>query len=281
MINGSSVPGRGSQFCFDVPFSEFSEQVIETSPRFQVMRKAEVVEQSAPLFFGDNPPKIIVAEDNPTNQVVAQTMLTQLGLESIVVSNGQEVVELLEKNAGDLILMDCQMPLMDGLEATRILRARPIHIPIVAMTANAFGDDEKACFEAGMNDFLSKPVSIRSLREKLLAHLPQARAFSPSSLEALDATVGVEGRKKVVRAFLSTVPGFYAGLERHLAADQLEELRKLGHQFKPSSETVGGSGFGQICAALEKARTLGEARELQASATAALSSLEAELQRFA
>jgi two-component system sensor histidine kinase/response regulator len=116
--------------------------------------------------------RILVVEDNPVNQKVAQVMLRKMGLRADVVADGQEAVKTLRMIPYDLVLMDCQMPEMDGFEATRSIRqegskALNPHIPIIAMTAATMQGDRKKCIQAGMNDFIAKPVQQRELAEIL------------------------------------------------------------------------------------------------------------------
>ena len=121
--------------------------------------------------------RVLLAEDNPVNQEVAREMLTGVGLLVDVAANGREAVDMASRNTYDLVLMDMQMPEMDGLVATRLLRATTAHArtPILAMTANAFGDDRQACLDAGMDDHLAKPVNPELLYGMLGRWLP-ARA---------------------------------------------------------------------------------------------------------
>jgi len=117
-----------------------------------------------------HPAKLLLVEDNPINQKVATLMLKHLGYNADIAHNGAEAVEAVARQTYDLILMDCLMPEMDGLEATRIIRARTDYgsiVPIVAMTANAFAEDRRACLEAGMSDYLPKPVREAELAAKL------------------------------------------------------------------------------------------------------------------
>jgi signal transduction histidine kinase/DNA-binding response OmpR family regulator len=119
-----------------------------------------------PLETGTVAGKILVAEDNAVNQVVIRTMLQRSGYEVDVVASGRLAVESWESTAYDLILMDCQMADMDGYEATKEIRRREKagdHMPIVALTANVFGEDRRRCLDAGMDDFLSKPIELLKL----------------------------------------------------------------------------------------------------------------------
>jgi CheY-like chemotaxis protein len=119
---------------------------------------------SIPTLASKYPLCILLAEDNPINQQLAVIILAKMGYNPIVAANGKEVLEHLEKAPFDLILMDVQMPEMDGLEATRAIRRGEGHQPvIIAMTANATRDDREKCLDAGMNDYLSKPVDLDQL----------------------------------------------------------------------------------------------------------------------
>ena len=131
-------------------------------------------------------PIILVAEDNPVNQKVAANMIEKLGYRVNVAANGREAVESLSRIPYALVFMDCQMPEMDGFEATRMVRSqeeslcqgdnKPPHLPIIAMTANAMQEDHDRCLAAGMDDFLSKPVTSKALAAVLNRWLPHEQA---------------------------------------------------------------------------------------------------------
>ncbi|MEO8597063.1 MAG: PAS domain S-box protein [Candidatus Solibacter sp.] len=118
--------------------------------------------------------RILVVEDNPTNQKLAMAQLRRLGHLPVAVSNGAEAIEAIGKDQYDLVLMDCQMPVMDGLEATRHIRAtQQRQVPIVAVTASAMASDRERCLNGGMNDYLAKPVDLKRLAEMLDRWLPE------------------------------------------------------------------------------------------------------------
>ena len=116
--------------------------------------------------------RILLAEDNPVNQKVAKRVLTHLGYQVDIVNNGVEAINAIAEKSYDLILMDIQMPEMDGLETTRYIRKQESEsqlppIAIVAMTANATEDDQNICRDAGMSDYISKPIQIDKLKSML------------------------------------------------------------------------------------------------------------------
>jgi CheY-like chemotaxis protein len=122
--------------------------------------------------------RVLLAEDNPVNQMLACELLRSAGLEVDAVDNGQDAVDHAARGRYALILMDVQMPGLDGLQATQAIRRLPglAHVPVLAMTANAYREDRDACLAAGMNDHIAKPVVPQQLYERLLHWLRQAAA---------------------------------------------------------------------------------------------------------
>jgi CheY-like chemotaxis protein len=123
---------------------------------------------------------VLLVEDNPVNQVVVQAMLAELGATSVLAADGQEALDCLRDEPFDLVLMDVHMPRLDGLAATRALRAAEQHagrrrVPVLAMTATSEAEDGQACLEAGMDGFLAKPFGLAQLREGLARHGAGAR----------------------------------------------------------------------------------------------------------
>ena len=124
---------------------------------------------------GGPPPRVLVAEDNHTNQVVVVAMLRKLGYTAAIAQNGQEAVEICTHDEFAAVLMDCQMPKLDGYDATREIRKRESdgrHVPIIAVTAHAMTADRDACLEAGMDDYVSKPLRNGELEAALIRWLP-------------------------------------------------------------------------------------------------------------
>ena len=128
--------------------------------------------------------EVLLVEDNLVNQKVMQAMLKRLGVTCEIASNGAQAVEVLKQRSFQLVLMDCQMPVMDGLEATRILRARGYESPIIAVTANVLNEARSSCIEAGMDGFLSKPIKLGDLEAALKQHLDVADPQGPSEDDA-------------------------------------------------------------------------------------------------
>ena len=153
-----SEPGSGSEFGFSVPVAVASIEAGDVAQSEDYERK----------LIGK---KILLADDNAMNREVAIAMLEILGCEVDSAVNGEEAVQLSQKNNYDVVLMDCQMPLKDGFEATRDIRQLEASTRrrqvIIALTANALGGDKENCLQAGMDDFISKPFNYEQMDELL------------------------------------------------------------------------------------------------------------------
>lgn len=227
---------------------------------------------------------ILLAEDNGVNQKLAGAQLRRLGCEVTVVDTGRAALDATARQRFDLVLMDCQMPEMDGYEATRRIRERDAarrRLPIIAMTAHAISGDRERCLDAGMDDYLSKPVTMGALSAVLDRWLPQATAMAPEDdahddsavparLSVLDTSAWEELRDvqlpgepdllaEVTAIFLRTTPGSLQQLQEALAAGDAETVHQLAHRLKSSSATLGGRAFADRCQRIE---TAAESREL-------------------
>jgi CheY-like chemotaxis protein len=155
----------GSQFNFIIDL-----EAVET-----VSKLTTNVALSTPTAIERDATRILIVEDNVTNQMVLQAMLKKLGFSSITAENGLQALQILENNSFDLILMDCQMPEMDGFETTQQIRKTcngQASIPIIAVTANAMDGDREKCLRAGMNDYMKKPINRALLEEMLERWIP-------------------------------------------------------------------------------------------------------------
>lgn len=218
-------------------------------------------------------PRILLAEDNPVNQKVAVLMLEKLGCRIDVVGNGQEAVTALRQFPYDLVFMDCQMPEMDGFEATEAIRALPLaaaNVPIVALTANAFKDDQDRCLAIGMNDFLSKPVTspglqrmlarwVKTESEPLAVQLNSAVQSGVNdklqnirkTLEEMAGMLGAEIVPEVLALFAATADELLPSLQRAITARDFSTLERHAHRLKGTLAQIGAKDVAQIAAELE------------------------------
>jgi len=166
-IGLNSSPGTGSEFWVEIPFKRVTVPVPAT----------DHAPTTAVAVANELPGLVLIVEDNEINQIVIEEQLKFLGVQICIANNGQEALDLSDKEHFDLILMDLHMPVMDGLEATRVIRARGDDTPIIALTANAFADVYQECVEAGMNGFIPKPVELDVLQTEMAKCLGQRRTM--------------------------------------------------------------------------------------------------------
>jgi signal transduction histidine kinase/CheY-like chemotaxis protein len=180
-IGGSSEPGTGSTFWFEVGLPAAHEN---SEAQLTVLDHdtPALDERFAPHPVLDDAPIVLLAEDNPTNQIITARMLENIGYQVELVSDGRDALLATEQSDYAAVLMDCQMPEMDGYEATREIRLRDSagkHLPIIALTASTMAGDREKCLAAGMDDYISKPVSTSTLAETLDRHIPRRLLESP------------------------------------------------------------------------------------------------------
>ncbi len=282
-IGFTSEPGEGSTFWFVLPLDPASPP----GPW----------DPDARRDAGSRPGRrrrILVAEDNVINQLVIVQQLSVLGYDVQAVNNGREAVEAVERASFDLILMDCQMPELDGYEATRLIREGPEEkrqVPIVALTAHAMKEDLDRCLAVGMNDTITKPFTEEAVSRKLEHWLgtggplvPEPPGFAPECLEALDGErlaelreLGrVQGRDvlgDVMEAFESQA--YVAEIRSALAAGDWPRAEWRAHTLKGTSAILGATRLAGLCEELEHVLRTGGAE----ACTGLMEAMDQEEQR--
>lgn len=257
-IGLESAPGMGSTFWFSFPLVEaaLAEKAV-VSPVTEALRVEDA--------------RVLVVEDHPINQMLLLKLLRKLGLTEIVTAtNGTEALEALAHNVFTLVLMDCQMPELDGYETTRRIRTREAseggHLPIIAMTANAMVGDREKCLKTGMDDYLSKPIDLAGLRQtlsrwlrvqqvqKVVSALQEAIDEQPIDMEHLrHFTDGDRTEEQVLFAiFLERAEETLMQLEEALAHGITDMWRKQAHQLKGASGNLGANGLFRLSAHAER-----------------------------
>lgn len=240
----------------------------------QVLRAA--IRPSAPLRQGHGPPqtpiglRVLIVEDNRINARLARLLLENLGCKSVLAINGKEAVEAFKKQTFDAVLMDCQMPVMDGFSATRKIREWEAQnsketgrrrCTIIAMTANALPEERERSLASGMDEHLSKPFDVATL-ESLLRKVAstgndgsspgvKTPTLSRETLGALSAQIGMEAARHLAELWLKEAPARHQRLSRALSKGRNEEARKEAHALRGSSSIFGLALLVDACAALE------------------------------
>ncbi len=266
----------------------------------------------APAPCSCRPLRILLAEDNVVNQHLAVRLLEKEGHHVLVATNGREAVACLDGESFDLVLMDVQMPEMNGMEATGVIRAREAvatgeqaHIPIVAMTAHAMKGDRERCLAAGMDGYISKPIRPADLYAAIAAAVPDANAPTlvtehSSSVDAagedpstvvLDETAAMErvnGDRELlahlVRLFLEEIPRQVGAIEQALESKDSRQLHIASHTLKGSASTFGAQSVAELAFRLEtlsKQADLAGAEEVWPTLRKAIGRLQADLVRWA
>lgn len=257
----------GSLFWFEVPFALGSAAGVEHAGKArQTMAQ---------------PLSILVAEDNIPNQKVAVGLLSRMGHRVTVVGDGTEAVEAARDGRFDLIFMDMRMPGVDGLEATRRIRALDgdaARVAIVAMTANASPEDERACLAAGMDGYIRKPLVTKELEAALTTHGQQSMArrassatamvFDRTSLTQIHGALGEDAVAELVHLFIETATARVNALRAMSAIGDLEAARTTAHDLKSNAMTLGLVALSVHAEAIEHACRDGEAAQAAALSAA-------------
>ena len=273
-IGVDSRPGQGSRFWFRLRFGRSA-----TAPARSSL--------AAPAGGPVRPLTILVAEDNPVNQLVAVGLLERQGHRVTAVSDGADAVDAVRSGRFDVVLMDMQMPGMDGIEATRRIRALSgsvAGIPVIALTATAVQSEFDRCIAAGMNDFLTKPIVPETLAAALARHVgdapppvdlappreppppppvpplppPLSGPFDPSVIAGLADQLGTDTTLEICRLFVAQLTERRDRLLELGARGDLAELARLAHAIKGMAANLGFTALESFCYALEDAVKKGD-----------------------
>lgn len=238
-----STGGHGSTFWFSLSLPINTTQVKELKA---------LSESKEAVDFGGKI-KVLIVEDNPVNQKLARLILKEMGCQIAVANNGQEAIMHLQKERADLIFMDIQMPVMDGYEATRILRRQNNTTPIVGLSANVYKEDVDSCYQAGMNDYLGKPYTEEKMRAKVQKWVPAplkdtALSSSEESKKPHHTNMAfifniTKGDKEEIRdlimVFLEMKHEFVASIETYLKSNNHPMIAQAAHKMKSCVNIVG------------------------------------------
>ena len=275
-----SQPGQGASFYFVLSLTQADEPE-STAPDVDASASGSALADVRTVDFQHK--HILLAEDNAVNQQVAQGMLERLGCRVSVAANGVDALRILQQEAVDLVLMDCHMPEMDGLEATRQIRQLEAggerRLPIVALTANALKGYRQRCEEAGMDGYLSKPFTLAALRRVLddwlnngghgkkageepgdkeqaapVCFPDECVVINDETLECLRALKSANGDDllgQVIDAYLDTSPQLLAAMHQAVQATDRQQIYLQAHSLKSSSANVGAERLAHCCLLME------------------------------
>jgi PAS domain S-box-containing protein len=265
-IGVDSREGQGSSFWFTAVFEVAapSQKLPASEPRDQRLSAPAGPTRTV------REARILLAEDNATNRDVGLAQLQKLGYKATAVTNGAQAVQAVIEGNFDLVLMDCEMPVMDGFEATRRIRAS-IHpaIPIIAVTADAMPADRDRCLREGMNDYISKPVELDRLEEVLAKWLAASGPADAVRVHGQHTVFDVEGLLRRLRGdrelasitlkgFLQDVPSQLNNLRMRLDESDARGLRLQAHALKGAAGTVAAEGLRAIALEMERTAAAGQ-----------------------
>lgn len=279
----SSSPGRSRDFAAMKLFAATLAKPVKHSKLFAVLdevihdRRAPAPAAAAQIIDHTLarrlPMQILVVEDSDINRKLAIGMLRKFGYAPDVAQDGAEAVEMVRHQRYDLVFMDLQMPVMDGLEATRhIVAMQPANRRprIVAMTANALPADRQRCLDAGMDDYIAKPILPVSVQQLIERWAPQ-RGSTPGEvaetlideailkeLAALDEPESPSVVRGLIGDYLNETPAALSAIKQHLHAGETDELRRRAHKLAGTSASLGAKGVAEVCYRIEHSVARGE-----------------------
>lgn len=289
LLTAFDTPGLGAQ-AIDMGFKAFITKPVRQSQLLDcltdVVCKDTIFNKETNTSTNENQIEqqrselILVVEDHPINQRVAQLYLEELGFTVDIASNGKEALNALSARKYSLVFMDCQMPEMDGLLATKIIRKRELstgsHVPIVAMTAHAMREDRDRCIAVGMDDYLSKPVDPKTLREMINKWLPLQQSkqsdldiseasldlSKPVNIENIKAKFGAGG-KELIKMFVDDAPLQIVKFRESLQDKDFEGMADTAHKVRGVCAVLGIAHMETTCHAIEDAARKNDEQALQ------------------
>ncbi len=236
-----------------------SQSLLRALGEAQTLRK-EGVEIHQAIYSG----KVLLAEDNPVNQRVALHLLERAGLTVDVADNGEIAVQKVQAGRYDLVFMDIQMPIMDGLTATQRIREwekdRDIHVPIIAMTAHAMDGDREKCLRVGMDGYLTKPINKANLMEEIHTYMQEKPELQVIDRQYLADMSGgdVEFVQELLLTFADCAPPLMSSIEEGFQNSDPVAVLTAAHTLKGASRSIGSAAFADVCEQIEKAARLND-----------------------
>jgi len=260
-ITAESQKGVGSNIYFEVTFPKGIAADLPSKDAF-------IVNES--MLAGKT---ILVVDDNEMNRLVATTILNNYGAATVEAANGKESIDYLSSKMVDLVLMDVQMPIMNGFEATKIIRSSiSKDLPIIALTANAIKGDNEKCLAAGMSDYMSKPFKEEDLLKKIGKRLfiqvleagSNAKEINMKPISYYDISEiktisrgNDEFVKKMLKMFIDQVPGHVLEMKSKYSANELMGMGEIAHRIKPTIDNMGIASLKSTIREIEKIGKLG------------------------
>lgn len=271
-ITVSSVPGRGSTFSVTLDTGDISGVDWIGIGDIETAINEESVQQTTEWVFPDV--SVLVVDDGEENRNLLDVVLSDLGLQVDVATNGREAVEAVAKKVYGIVLMDVQMPEMDGYTAARIMREQSVNIPLIALTAHAMVGAEQECLDAGYSGYMSKPINIDKLVDLLARELQAEKASaktapsvetvattSGGSLAAIRSTLPTHKNQKfyqIVEKFIGRLQAQIEAMQQAVDSGDLDTLADIAHWLKGSGGSVGFNQFTRPAAELESMALSGD-----------------------
>ncbi|PIE57824.1 MAG: hypothetical protein CSA33_06025 [Desulfobulbus propionicus] len=289
-IEVESKPGKGSRFLFTLLFqpTDYGESLADFPALFDMaLPSPEYIPPASELRLDTGESRVLIVDDDQTNRIVMEEIFKDTGLRTYFAANGQQAIELCHQIPFDLIFMDCQMPVMDGFEATsRIsdeLRRKGSSVPpIIALTADATEHTHERCFEVGMKDYLVKPLDFKRLQTVLSTWLPEVRdkiqigvtdnpeeqtVSHTNAIIDLDALKKLEQHvgnlEKVVKVFVGVLEERTTALKAAFQKGCGGDVQKYAHMLKGSSSQVGAVRLAKLCQRIERAGKNNNLKEVE------------------